>query len=396
MARLSGEGLRVVVCLFLVLFVGVADNQIVSPLLPAIRAQLGKSTQEASILFTGYSLSAGLSVLIWGPLSDLFGCKRGLLTGLAVFVLGSSISFLSFGYFSLLTGRVVTGMGASMLSLNTISYAADYFPYARRGLAMSSIFSSYFAALILGVPLLSLLGDALGWSAVFGITGALALLLLASTYWLLPSVTGQPRSTVSDLFLFRQVSTYFQFLKTRSTLGALLSSFFASAGMMGFLAFVGVWLHDSFGITGKQVGLIFLASGTAALLASPWAGALSDRIGKRFQFVISSLALAVLLVCLPQLRWGIPLFLVFAAVSLAAAFRQGPMEALTTEVVPAGLRGSFIALKNSFSQLGIGAAALTSGILFEVGGYAAVCLFCAALSLAAAGSMFLLVRQANL
>jgi predicted MFS family arabinose efflux permease len=165
---------------------------------------------------------------------------------------------------------------------------------------------------------------------------------------------------------------------------------------MGFLAFVGVWLHDSFGISGKQVGLIFLASGTAALLASPWAGAISDRIGKRFQFVASSLALAVLLVCLPQLGWGIPLFLVFAAVSLAAAFRQGPMEALTTEVVPARLRGSFIALKNSFSQLGIGAAALASGILFELGGYLAVCLFCAVLSLAAAGSMFLLVRQANL
>jgi predicted MFS family arabinose efflux permease len=396
MARLSSEGFRVVVCLFMVLFVGVADNQIVSPLLPAIRAQLGKSTQEAGVLFTGYSLSAGLSVLIWGPLSDLFGCKRGLLTGLAVFVLGSSISFLSFGYFSLLTGRVVTGMGASMLSLNTISYAADYFPYARRGWAMSSIFSSYFAALILGVPLLSLLGDALGWSAVFGTTGTLALLLLASTHWLLPAVTRQPRSSVSDLFLLRQISTYFQFLKTRGTLGALLSSFFASAGMMGFLAFVGVWLHDSFGISGKQVGLIFLASGTAALLASPWAGALSDRIGKRFQFVASSLALAVLLVCLPQLAWGIPLFLVFAAVSLAAAFRQGPMEALTTEVVPARLRGSFIALKNSFSQLGIGAAALASGILFELGGYLAVCLFCAVLSLAAAGSMFLLVRQANL
>ena len=158
MTRLFGEGFRVVVCLFLVLFVGLVDNQVVSPLLPAIRAQLGRSTQEAGVLFTGYSLSAGLSVLLWGPLSDLFGCKRGLMAGLAVFVLGSSISFLSFGYFSLLTGRVVTGMGASMLSLNTISYAADYFPYTRRGWAMSSIFSSYFAALILGVPLLTVVG----------------------------------------------------------------------------------------------------------------------------------------------------------------------------------------------------------------------------------------------
>src|SRR5262245_21144357 len=111
MTRLFGEGFRVVLCLFLVLFVGLVDNQVVSPLLPAIRTQLGKSTQEAGILFTGYSLSAGLSVLIWGPLSDFFGCKRGLLAGLVIFVLGSSISFLSLGYFSLLTGRVVTGMG---------------------------------------------------------------------------------------------------------------------------------------------------------------------------------------------------------------------------------------------------------------------------------------------
>ena len=385
-----------VVCLFLVLFVGLVDNQVVSPLLPAIRAQLGRSTQEAGVLFTGYSLSAGLSVLLWGPLSDLFGCKRGLTAGLAVFVLGSSISFLSFGYFSLLTGRVVTGMGASMLSLNTISYAADYFPYARRGWAMSSIFSSYFAALILGVPLLTFVGDALGWSSVFGITGLLALLLLGSTQWLLPAVSRPPRASASQVLLLGYLSTYLKFLKTDRTLGALLSSCFASAGMMGFLAFVGVWLHDSFGITGKQVGLIFLASGSAALLASPWAGALSDRIGKRVQFVVSSLMLAILLVWLPQLSWGIPLFLVFAAVSLAAAFRQGPMEALTTEVVPAGMRGSFIALKNSFSQLGIGAAALASGALFEMGGYLAVCFFCAALSVAAAGSMFLLVRQTNL
>src|SRR5262249_16218561 len=155
--------------------------------------------------------------------------------------------------------------------------------------------------------------------------GAFALLLLASTYWLLPAVPGQPRSSVSGLFLLRQISTYFEFLKRHGTLGALLSSCFASAGMMGFLAFVGVWFHASFGTTGKQVGLIFLASGSASLLASPWAGALSDRIGKRLQFVTSSLALAILLIWLPRLRWGIPLFLVFAAVSLSAAFRQGPM-----------------------------------------------------------------------
>src|SRR6266542_2946113 len=117
------EEIRVVLCLFLILFLGVADNQIVSPLLPAIRAQIGKSSHEAGYLFTGYSIAAGISVLVWGPLSDIFGRKRGLLAGLVVFALGSVVVFLSGGYALLMTGRVITGMGASMLSLNTISYA---------------------------------------------------------------------------------------------------------------------------------------------------------------------------------------------------------------------------------------------------------------------------------
>src|SRR5437867_6149439 len=188
MPRRSREEIRVVLCLFLVLFLGVADSQIVSPLLPAIRARVGRSSLEMGHLFTGYSLSAGLSVLIWGPLSDLFGRRRGLLAGLGLFASGSCISFLSATYGGILGGRVITGMGASMLSLNTISYAADYFPYAKRGWAMGSIFSSYFAALILGVPLGSILGETLGWNSVFGFSAVAALVLVASTTVFLPNI----------------------------------------------------------------------------------------------------------------------------------------------------------------------------------------------------------------
>jgi predicted MFS family arabinose efflux permease len=388
--------LTVVFCLFLVLFLGVADNQILSPLLPSIRKQVGKSSSDMGLLFTGYSLSAGLSVLLWGPLSDLYGRKAGLLVGLSVFSLGSIVCFLSQSYSLLLGGRIITGMGASMLSLNAISYAADYFPYSRRGWAMGSILSSYFAALILGVPLGSWLGDLLGWNAVFGVTAGLGLILVATTRASLPRLPHPGAGGMAELLIVQRVKAYLAFLKTRKTVGALFSSFLASAGTMGFLAFLGVWLHDAFGISGKKVGLVFLASGAAALLASPFAGHLSDLIGKRIQFVISNLALAGFLLFLPRLQWGFPLFFLFCAISLAAAFRQGPMEALLTECVGPGSRGSFIALKNSFSQLGIAIAAFVSGILFERVGYSAVCLLGAAANVLAAAGILFLVREHNL
>jgi predicted MFS family arabinose efflux permease len=396
MSSQSGQGTRVVICLFFVLFLGVADNQILSPLLPAIRAEVGRSSQQMGWLFTGYSLTAGISVLVWGPLSDVFGSRRGLVAGLIVFALGSSVSFMADSFTSLLTGRIITGMGASMLSLNTLSYAADFFPYTSRGWAMGSIVSSYFAALILGVPLGSWIGDRLGWNAVFGFTAVAAVALVFVIFSILPHSAARARASLTELVVVQQLRTYLGFLRSQRTAGALLSSFFASAGMMGFLAFVGIWLHDRFGISGKQIGLVFLASGAAALLASPIAGSLSDRVGKRPQFVLSNVMMAAFLFVLPELTWGTLLFAVFGGISLAAAFRQGPMEALLTEVTSAGARGSFIAMKNSFSQLGIGLAALVCGALFEWSGYAAVCIFCAGANLAAAGGMIFMVRGSHL
>jgi predicted MFS family arabinose efflux permease len=318
------------------------------------------------------------------------------MTGLTVFVAGSAAAFLAQDFRSLLVARIITGMGASMLSLNTISYAADYFPYERRGWAMGSIFSSYFAALILGVPIGAWLGEQFGWHSVFGLGGITALSLLVAAGAALPRLKRHRSPGQVEFVALLEVRTYLDFLRKKHTLGALLSSFCASAGTTGFLAFLGIWLHDSFGISGKMVGLVFLVSGAAALVASPLAGSLSDRIGKRTQFAASNIMLALLLIVLPHLSWGVLLFGVFCAISLAAAFRQGPMEALLSEVVPASSRGSFIALKNSFSQLGIALAALLSGMAFEATGYAAVCWIGVAANLAASAALIFMVRGRRL
>ena len=380
--------------MFFILFMGVADSQVLSPLLAAIRAQFGKSSSDMGILFTGYSFSAGLSVLIWGPLSDVLGRKNGLLHGLIVFFAGSLVSFIATDFYILLAGRALTGMGASILSLNCISYAADFFPYTKRGWAMGSIFSSYFAALILGVPIGSWIGDRFGWNWVFFSMGGISVVLLFFTHRFLPRLditlmAFKPKPAVC-------VQQYIGFIKSRSSLAALMSSLFASAGIMGFLAFLGIWLHDAFKIPGSKVGLVFLVCGATALLASPIAGSISDRVGKRVQFVASCIFLALFLFVLPGMRWGPALFGVFGMISIAAAFRQGPMEAVLSEIAPSESRGSFVALKNSFSQLGIGLATLFSGILFEINGYGAVCILCAVSNVLAAVCMLFTLKVRHL
>jgi predicted MFS family arabinose efflux permease len=395
MGSRSVEERKIVACLFFILFLGVADNQVLSPLLPSIRNQYMKSSSDMGILISVYSFCSGLSVLIWGPISDLIGRKKGLLSGLIVFFCGSISSYAAISFPLLLMGRIITGMGASMLSLNVTSYVADFFPYHKRGWAMGAVFSSYFAALILGVPIGSWFGDRFGWNSVFGVMGLSAILLFIVTYLLLPSL-GSASKNLHANYPISLLHQYVRFLKNSGNLGALFSSLFASAGITGFMWFLGVWLHDSFGIPGRKVGFVFLISGAAALLAAPLAGALSDRIGKRRQFILSCLALALLLFILPGRHWGWPLFVIFGFISIGAAFRQGPMEALLSEMVESEWRGSFVALKNSFSQLGIGLTALFSGILFETSGYWAVCILCAVANVLAVMSVLFTLQKRNL
>ena len=123
-----------------------------------------------------------------------------------------------------------------------------------------------------------------------------------------------------------------------------------------------------------------MLSGLVAVGSAPLSGSASDKWGKRPVSIAGNVVLAAAIVAIPYLDWGVGLLVVFAATSLGAAIRQGPLTALMTEMVPAAQRGSFIALRNIASQLGIGAVAVVGGLLFHHYGYAAVTSLCAGMT----------------
>ena len=76
------------------------------------------------------------------------------------------------------------------------------------------------------------------------------------------------------------------------------------------------------------------------------------------------------MVAVPKLAWGPGLFVVLALAGLSIAFRMAPLLAITTELVNASERGTFLALRNALSQLGIAASTLSASYLFASSGYA--------------------------
>jgi len=369
---------RVIANLFLLLFLGVADNQMVAALLPVLGGSLHKTVEVAGMLVVVYSVTAAIASFVAGALSDHYGRRKFLVAGVVVFAAASWISSQTQTFSELMLARALTGFAAGTISTCSIAFAGDWFAYNVRGRAIGMVSSAYFAAPIIGVPLAGQIADHFGWHRVFLFFAGLAFIVACISLFL-PSEQVNPQPSVDKLratiFVFRS------FLKRRDIVAALCVAFFVSAGLVGFITYIGQWLSDHFKIPTSGITLVFMVGGLASLAGAPLGGILADRWGKRKVSIASNFLLALAVALVPFLRWGFWLFLVFGATGLGAAFRQGPLTALMTEMVPTGQRGFFIALRNIASQLGIGAIALVGGILYQHNGYVAVTTLCAVMTM---------------
>jgi predicted MFS family arabinose efflux permease len=299
------------------------------------------------------------------------------LGGVLVFALASWLSARSQTFPELMVARALTGLAAGTISTCSVAFAGDWFAYAVRGRAIGLISSAYFAAPILGVPLATQIADRFGWRRAFLFFAVLGFVVACSSLTL-PSEKARPEPSSER---FRATARAFRsFLVRRDTAAALGIAFLVSAGLMGFITYIGQWLNNRFDVPTRTIGWVFMLGGLAAVAGAPLGGILSDRWGKRSISIASNVLLAISVLLVPFMQWGIWLLVAFAGASLGAAFRQGPLTALMTEMVPGAQRGSFIALRNISSQLGIGAVALAGGVLYQHYGYVAVTTLCAAMT----------------
>src|SRR4030042_2514261 len=96
---------KLIMILGLAGFTVMADNWVVSPILPAIADHLGQEVTRAGLLITAYMLPFGLFPLVFGPLADRYG-KRQVLSGtMLLFTAGTPLCARAFGFTGLTASR---------------------------------------------------------------------------------------------------------------------------------------------------------------------------------------------------------------------------------------------------------------------------------------------------
>jgi EmrB/QacA subfamily drug resistance transporter len=144
------------------------DQTIVAPALPTIGRELG-AFNAIGWVATAYLLTSTAVTPIYGKLSDLYGRRRLLLVGIAVFALGSLLCALAPDMLSLILARALQGVGGGGLIALANTVVGDVISPRDRGRYQGYFASTYALSSVAGPLLGGFFAERFSWTLIFWI-----------------------------------------------------------------------------------------------------------------------------------------------------------------------------------------------------------------------------------
>ncbi|MEL5956707.1 MFS transporter [Streptomyces sp. CLV115] len=153
-------------------------TSITSTALPAVQADLGASIDDMGLIYTAYTLTFGLLLLLGGHLCDLLGRKRVFVIGATGFAVAFAVGGLASSAGLLILAGVLQGASAALLSSSALALVSAGFSDPReRGRAFGVYAAVAGGGLVFGVFASATLVDGLAWRMCMYVIAALALVL---------------------------------------------------------------------------------------------------------------------------------------------------------------------------------------------------------------------------
>jgi len=305
---------------------GPIDASIVNVVLPTIAQSFKVDISTAQWVPMIYLLTISSLLLFYGRLGDILGYKKVYLSGLAGFVIASSLCGLSPAIHWLIMFRALQGLAAGMMMGVPYAIITASFPPTERGKALGINAISISAGLAIGPSLGGFVTSLLGWRFVFLINIPIG---IAGWLWVrhvVPELKGQPgkidipgvATAFIALFSILLLANRFQSLGPSYATGTMLlvavlagmgfvwiesrvaqpmldlSLFrnltFSLANVSALLNFMSqyvmvfltpFYLQRVLHYAPNNVGLIMTSFPLAVMAVAPFSGSLSDRMGTR-------------------------------------------------------------------------------------------------------------------
>ncbi|WP_024806040.1 DHA2 family efflux MFS transporter permease subunit [Nocardia sp. BMG51109] len=398
-------------------FLILVDATIVAVAQPNIQQSLGADLNGVVWVSSAYLLAYVCPLLISGRLGDSYGPKQIYQLGLLIFTVASLLCALALSIEMLIVARIVQGVGAALLTPQTMTLINRVFPQEKRGAAMGLWGATLGLGTLAGPLLGGLITGLLGWRWIFYLNlplGAVALLMawrfvpdlprrrhrfdsvsvVLSTVGVASFVfavhTGNQRHWPVWIWLlmgFGVVMIAYLAIRQRSladpliplslfrdrnftvcTIAALCLGFATVAMLtpqMFYLQLVG-------GMTPIQAALVSTPMAVLAVGLSPVVGRVVDKVHPRYVlgtgfFLFATAILLFAAIAKPGTPvWQLLVVSVLAGMASSCIF--GPLSATATRHLPSVAAGAASSMYNTVRQLGgvLGSAAIAASIQMGV------------------------------
>lgn len=400
-------------------FMILVDATIVAVANPSLMDELGADYDAVIWVTSAYLLAYAVPLLVAGRLGDRFGPKNLYVIGLSMFTAASLWCGLSGTIGMLVAARVLQGVGASLLTPQTLSTITRIFPADRRGVAMGVWGATAGVATLVGPLAGGFLLDGLGWQWIFFVNVPVGVLGVVLAARLVPQLPRRkqpfdiPGVLMSGIGMFMIV-----FALQEGQANQWAPWIFGTiAGGVGFMAAFLIWQSVNprepliplaifrdrdfylsnlgvatigFVVTGMMVPIMFYAQGVcglsptrAAVLIAPMAivtGVLAPFVGKivdrshprpvvGFGFSVLAISMTWLSIEMTPTTpiWRLVLPLTVTGVGMA--FIWSPLAATATRNLAVDRAGAGSGVYNATRQVGavLGSAGIAAFMTWRIG-----------------------------
>jgi MFS transporter, DHA1 family, inner membrane transport protein len=173
-----------------IMCVGTAELIVVA-LLPNLAADLAVDIPTAGLLITGYAIGVAVASPVLTLLTGSVPRRNLLLAMLGAFVVGNALCAVATVYWALLAARIVVACCHGVLFGIAMVIAIRIAPAGRQTTAISMLVSGFTIATILGVPVGTAIGNALGWRAAFWAIAGIGTVAAVVVALLVPPESGE-------------------------------------------------------------------------------------------------------------------------------------------------------------------------------------------------------------
>ncbi|WP_088833700.1 MDR family MFS transporter [Paenibacillus tyrfis] len=333
--------ITIMIAIIAAMFFSAINQTIVGTALPRIIAKLGGMDYYTWVI-TIYLLTSTIATVLVGKLSDIYGRKPFILTGIVLFMIGAFMAGTSGDIFQLITYRGIQGLGAGIIMATAFTAVGDLFAPRERGKWSGIMMSVFGFASVVGPALGGYIVDHFEWHWVFWIflpLGIVAFMMILTMFpkverkpaesidyfgslfltltivpmllafswagtkyaWGSPQILGLFACTVAALVIFLWIESRvnspvlpLSLFKNGIVTISNVIGFIMNAGMMGALMYTPFFVQGVMGISPTYSGYVTMPMSIGMVVTSAISGQLITKTGKYKRIAIIGLVIMVI------------------------------------------------------------------------------------------------------